>query len=751
MAERAAALLCGLGLTLAAAFPAAAGPVLNVIPEPRTVTRPQGELAHLRLAEGTPIVAPAGDAVALKTAHYLSALAARTRGLTLPVLADGAPPRNAIQLVRSPTLAGEAYVLDVTEDGVRIAAGGDAGLFYGAVTLWELMTADPGRGAAVLPAAHVEDGPRFRWRGLMVDSARHFQSVAEIERILDAMALHKLNVLHWHLTDDQGWRLEIKKYPRLTTVGAWRTPNPGSPDGTARYGGFYTQSQVREIVAYAAARHITIVPEIEMPSHAVSALLAYPEIGAGAPPPPSSQARWGGFPEVYDVSDRSMLFLQDVLTEVMALFPSRYIHVGGDEAQRERWNASPAAAARLKALGTTDPAALQVDFTHRIAAFLAAHGRTLVGWDEILQGGDLPGEAVITSWHGVDGGLAAASKGHDAVLAPAPVLYFDNRQGDSAAEPPGRGYIVRLRDVYGFEPAPSTLDASAAGHILGLQGNVWTEHVRTEADLEAMVFPRIAAVAETGWSSADRKDWGDFVRRLPAQFRRYEALGIRADPAALTVRIAPGAAGTVTLGSETGGQIHYTVDGADPTPRSTLYEQPFVPPAGRIKAAAFLDDVRITPVAERATASFDVRPSQELKPCNDKLLLNLEGAPGPERRIYLVNPVDACWVFQGADLDRASRVTVAFERLAFNFGLDPAHNVAVVRPPRTPGGEVELRQDSCLADPMAVAPLPPGRAGERGEVTLKLPPRTGRHDLCVIFTGLAFDPFPAVDQVRLVP
>jgi hexosaminidase len=338
------------------------------------------------------------------------------------------------------------------------------------------------------------------------------------------------------------------------------------------------------------------------------------------------------------------------------------------------------------------------------------------------------------------------------VLAPAPVLYFDNRQSDGSDQPPGRGFLVRLRDVYAFEPAPPTLPAEAARHILGLQGNLWTEHVRTEADVEAMAFPRLAAVAETGWSAPDRKDWIDFVRRLPAQFGRYDALGLRADRAALSVRIAPAPAGAVSLVSETGGQIRYTTDGSEPTPRSALYEQPFVPPpAGRVRAAAFFDEVRITPTAERTTASLDVRASQELRLCNDKLALNLEGAPGPGRRTYLINPADPCWVFQGADLDRARQVTVAFERLPFNFGLDPAHNAAGVHPPRAPAGEIELRQDSCLTDPIAVAPLPPGRPGERGQVTLSLPPRSGRHDLCVIFTGLSFDPVPAVAEVRLAP
>ncbi|MDB5475641.1 MAG: Beta-N-acetylhexosaminidase [Phenylobacterium sp.] len=672
-------LAVGLWLGLAGV---SAAQTVNVIPEPLSAERLTG--AGLRIADGVPIVAPRGDAGALAAARYLSALLQRTRGLTLPVQADAPATGPAIRIARAAAPAGEGYALAVAGGHADITAADDAGLFYGAVTLWQLITADGARGPAEIAAVRIADAPRFAWRGLMIDSARHFQSPAEIERIIDAMAAHKLNVLHWHLTDDQGWRLQIKKYPRLTGVGAWRRPPAGSPDGTARYGGVYSQAEVRRIVAYAAARHVTIVPEIEMPGHAVSALLAYPQFGAGAKPPAAAQTQWGGFPYVYSPSDRTFGFLEDVLTEVMALFPGRFVHVGGDEVARERWNASPEAQARLRALGVTDPAALQADFTKRIAGFLEAHGRRLVGWDEIL-GGELPGDAVVTSWHGVDGALAAAAKGHDAVLAPAPVMYFDNWQAQAADAPPGRGFLVRLQDVYAFEPAPATLAPAVAAHILGLQGNVWTEHVRTEAQLEAMAFPRILAVAETGWSAPNRKDWTGFLNRLPADVGRLDALGIRADRSAL----------------------------AAPRP---------------------------LPAASRA--------SQELRLCNDKLALNLEGA-GPAHRTYLINPQDPCWIWAGADLEGVRRVTVDFARLPFNFGLDAAHNTVLLHPPRTPSGEIEVRQDSCTADPIAVAALPPGGPGGRGAVTLKLPPRSGRHDLCFTFTGRSFDPTPALGQVRL--
>ncbi|MDB5450602.1 MAG: beta-N-acetylhexosaminidase, partial [Phenylobacterium sp.] len=635
MARAGLALALALGLMApASAFaqaPAVQAAVpANVIPEPLSVTSAD-DPAPVTVADGEAVWAPSGDAQALQVARELADLVQKTRGLALKVQvgAGAAPGAPAIVLVRRPGLGSEAYGLEVAHGQVRIAGTTDAGLYYGAVTLWQLLTPDAGRGAVRLRAMRIQDAPRFGWRGLMLDSARHYQSPAEIERLIDWMALHKLNVLHWHLTDDQGWRLEIRKYPQLTAVGAWRTPLPGSPDAKpkgARYGGFYTQEQVRAIVAHAAARHITIVPEIDMPGHAVSALLAYPQLGSGAAPDPKAQAEWGGFPYVYNVDERTTAFLEDVLTEVMALFPGRYIHIGGDEVAKERWNASPAAQARLSALGASDAGALQADFTRRIAVFLEAHGRRLVGWDEILQGGDLPADAVVMSWHGIDGALAAAAKGHDTVLAPAPMLYFDNRQDDGPAEPPGRGLLVTLHDVYAFNPAPAVLTPEAAAHVLGLQGNLWTEHIRTFPQLQAMAFPRAAALAEVAWSAPERRDWNSFVGRLPAQFARYAALGLGADAAAVTVRVdaTAGAAGAVGEASvalrSQAGEIRYTTDGSAPGPTSARFDQAFgLRLPGRIRAAAFQDGARLGPIAEAPLDALSLRrrTSQQLRLCND--------------------------------------------------------------------------------------------------------------------------------------
>jgi len=743
------ALGAALALTGVAAV---AGPMANVVPEPLSVSAPaQAEPVSIR--DGATIVA--ADPQAAKVARYLADLTLRTRGLRLAVAAAPPAAGPAIVLTRASRLSGEAYELEVGDGRAAISAGTDAGLFYGAGTLWQLMTPDGRRGPVTLPPVHIADQPRFAWRGLMLDSARHFQPPAEIEKILDAMALHKLNVLHWRLTDDQGWRLQIRKYPRLTEVGAWRTPPEGSPDGTGRYGGFYTQDEVRRIVAYAAARHITVVPEIEMPGHATSALLAYPQFGAGA----AAQGKWGVSPYVYSADDRAVGFLEDVLTEVMALFPGRYVHVGGDEVQHERWNASPAAQARLRALGGQDAAALQVDLTHRIADFLQAHGRRLVGWDEILQGGSLPGEAVVMSWHGVDGATAAAAAGHDAVLAPAPMMYFDNWQAADPAGPPGRGFLVTLHDVYGFEPAPASLSADAARHILGLQGALWTEHIRTSAELEAMAFPRAAAVAEDAWSAPERKDWNSFVARLPAQAARYAALGVGASPAVLSVRIAaaPAAGGaTVTLARQAGpGEVRYTADGSEPTGASPRYDAPFaVALPSQVRAALFLDGVRAGPVAARRidAAATRRRASQDLTLCNPGLALNLEGpadAAGPHA--YLTNPQDACWIYPAADLTGVEALTATFARLPFNFSLDAGHNTVTLHPPRQPAGELEVREDGCQTDPVAVAAVPPGAPGQRGAVRLALPPRAGLHDLCFSFTAQAIDPMLALDVVQLEP
>jgi hexosaminidase len=771
LGARIAALVLAAALAAPAALaqiPAPGAATANVLPEPASVQTLAGP--PVGIGDGAVIAAPRG-ASARRTAAWLADLTARTRGVTLKVASPTAT-RSATIVFRRLAASGagpEAYSLDVGRGRVVVSSATDAGLFYGAVTLWQLMTPDDGRGRVMLRPMHIDDAPRFAWRGLMLDSARHYQSPQFIERLIDVMALHKLNVLHWHLTDDQAWRLEIKKYPRLTSVGGWRTPagQAGQADidpatGKPRlYGGIYTQAQAREIVAYAAARNITVVPEVEMPGHALSAILAYPALGSDGPAPASIQSDYGVFPWLFNPDEKTFGVLEDVLTEVMAVFPSPFIHVGGDEAVKDQWKASPAVQARMKALGVADEDALQSYFTHRIGAFLTAHGRRLIGWDEILQGGPLSPSATVMSWRGMDGALTAARAGHDTVLSPAPFLYLDNRQSARPEEPSGRGFVINLRMVYDFNPAPASLTADQRKHILGLQGNLWTEHVRTEDYVEAMAFPREAAIAETGWSTQERHDWTSFEHRLPAMFDRYHALGFKADDAALAVQVEqqPGPSAkqaTVSLSSQTGfGDIRYTTDGSDPTPASALYGGPLaLPLPAHLKAAAFVDGRAVSAVADKTIDELSVRrrTSQQLQSCAAKLTLNLEddGPLDGPRAKFLVDVMDPCWIYPKADLAGISSLSVSVGQLPFNFQLGKDISNVVLHPPSTPDGELVVRLDSCAGEIVATLPLTPA-VKNTGVTTLEaaLTQHAGVHDLCFYFTQATIAPMWAVDWVQL--
>ena len=504
---------CGVASVALAGTPAM--PV-SLIPMPAHIVYAQG---GFDVDAGTLIVSAPDDAAAQKTAAYLAALIDRTRALPLKTGVQS-KLTNAIVLQRDPQAAvtnAEGYTLDVTPQGIRIAARTDAGLFYGAMTLAQLLTPDGKRGAVQVPSMHIEDQPRFSWRGLMLDSARHMQSVREIETLLDQMAQHKLNTFHWHLTDDQGWRIQIMRYPQLTQVGAWRTPIDAGLDGQPlRYGGFYTQEQIRQLVAFAADRHITVVPEIDMPGHAQAAVASYPSLGVTGKRPPVS-VDWGVHPYLYNVDDATFAFIDNVLDEVLALFPSHYIHVGGDEAVKDQWMASPAVQAKMRALGLKDEDALQGWFINRLGDHLAAHGRQLIGWDEILQGALPPGSAVM-SWRGTQGEIDAARLGHDVVLSTSPDLYFDQLQSNRADETAGRIPVRSLASIYAFNPLPAALDPNQATHVLGVQANVWTEHMPTMQHVEHAVFPRIDALSEVGWSPESAHDWRAFVARLPEPF-----------------------------------------------------------------------------------------------------------------------------------------------------------------------------------------------------------------------------------------
>jgi hexosaminidase len=458
-------------------------------------------------------------------------------GFTLPVRTGAANTGNRIVLVRDPRLTRlgpEGYTLEVAPGRVVVRAPELAGVFYGIQTIRQLLPPQIFREARVdgaswtMPAVRVEDMPRFQWRGLHLDVGRHFMPKEFVKKYIDLLALHKMNTFHWHLTEDQGWRIEIRKYPKLTEVGAWRKetivgrqandPAEWRFDGT-KHGGYYTQDDVREIVAYAKDRFVNVVPEIEMPGHAVAAIAAYPERGIDLAPAEVA-THWGVFDNILNPDDSTIRFMQDVLTEVMELFPSRFIHVGGDEADKTRWKASPRVQARIKELGLKNEDELQSWFIHQIDAFLTAKGRRLVGWDEILEGGLAPG-ATVMSWRGVKGGLAAARDGHDVVMTPTSHTYFDYYQTrDQQGEQLAIGGFLPLETVYAYEPVPAELEPQFVKHILGAQGQLWTEYLKTPKHVEYMAFPRACALAEVVWTPAAARNFADFSVRLTTHLQR---------------------------------------------------------------------------------------------------------------------------------------------------------------------------------------------------------------------------------------
>jgi len=738
-------------LALLASGSAIAAPP-ELLPLPMHLAEQRGRFT---LSPSDTIGVPPRDKGAIRAADFLSKLLRSSNGSEIEIRSQGA----RVRFERMRGFAPEAYALHATPNSVTIRASTDAGLLYGAVTAWQLASGDKPN---VIPAVTISDAPQFRWRGLMLDSARHFQSPAFIHRLIDWMAVNKLNTLHWHLVDDQGWRLEIKKYPRLTEVGAWRAPAtaPGAPP-LPWVGGYYTQAQVREIVAYAAARNVTIIPEIEMPGHALSAIRAYPRLGTGAVIPPGVESDWGVFPWLYNVDDRTFGFLEDVLTEVMALFPSRTIHVGGDEAVKDQWKSSPKIQTQMNALGIADEEHLQGWFMARIGKFLTAHGRRMIGWDEILLGG-VPHDAMIMSWQGTKGAIAAAKTGRDSVLSPAPILYFDNRQGFSDIEPPGRGNLVDLKSVYEFDASPPELTASERKHILGLQANLWTEHVRTEQRAAWNSFPRASAVAEIGWSKPAKRDFAGFIDRLVPQMNRMEALGLTPAASAFTVRTAtdytPGAnAARVGLSSEAGLPIRYTIDGSPPTTASHPYRSPLTLAfPTRLRAATFYGERPLGAAIDKIIDARTVRTrsDEQLKTCADKVKLALEDdnpAAGP-RAVFVTDIFNPCWIFEKAPVGGARRVAIDVGQIPFNFQISKAERDGIrFRAPATPAGEFEVRAGGCDGERVAVLPLAPARANP-GVTRLLAPisPRNGREDLCITYTANGVNPMWAIDRVELL-
>jgi hexosaminidase len=699
---------------------------------------------------------------ALGVARWLADFTARTQSITLDVRTEpAAEPGTPIVLRIDPALsaggdhADEAYDLDVRERRIVLSARTPHGLFNGATTLWQLIDASSSTQARI-PAQHIVDYPRFAWRGLLLDSARHMQSPEAIKRFIETMALHKLDVLHWHLTDDQGWRIEIRKHPKLTQVGAWRDPQPNEAalvdPATGKYGGYYTQAQIRDIVAFAAQRFVAIVPEIDMPGHAQAAIAAYPQLGVTGKQLAVS-SHWGIGTNLYNLDESTFAFIDDVIGEVAELFPSPYIHVGGDEAAKDQWQASPRIQARMRKLDIADEDALQGYFTVRVEAMLRKRGRKLVGWDEILETG-LPPGATVMSWRGSEGAIAAARHGDDVVMAPDPVMYLDHLQGDAAGQPPGRVKVLSLADVYAFEALPPGLDAAQAAHVIGAQANLWSEYLTTAQRVEYAAFPRAAALAEKLWSPAERTAWNEFVARLPALFDRYRALGIAYSDAAIapqieiTMRDAPQA----TISQQVAfGTLRYTLDGSAPRADSPAYAGPIsAPHPTLLQAATFSAGKQVSTIVranlDPATASR--RASDRLGTCNDSLLLRLEGAPDangttPFYNVDLMNP---CWIYRQVDFDKAARIDIRIGALPYFFEL--WHDAAKVVRHAASGANDELRLhlDRCDAAPFATV-----AAGSEPVATRSISGLSsvrGVHDVCIDFATHGDDPLRVIEWVQ---
>ncbi|MBS1920815.1 MAG: family 20 glycosylhydrolase [Bacteroidetes bacterium] len=496
---------------------------INIIPEPVSVRQPRIH-ASFYLNVGTQIISESSGLE--NSISYLNDYLYRFYHFKLTPTSIASRNNvihlNVKQMIN--TVPG-AYIMSVREDGITITGNSPDGVFYGIQSLLQML---PVPGAAYrLPVAYCEiiDYPRFPYRGMHLDCGRHFFNVDFIKKYIDFIALHKMNYFHWHLTDDQGWRIEIKKYPRLTQIGAWRNGTiigryPGNGNDSIHYGGYYTQEQIKEIVKYAADRYITVIPEIEMPGHASAALASYPFLGC-TKGPYQVQQTWGVFDDVFCAgNDSTYKFLDDVLDEVMALFPSKYIHIGGDECPKTRWKTCPICQKRIRTEKLRDEHALQSYFIHRIEKYVNSKGRMIIGWDEILEGGLAP-NATVMSWRGEQGGIDAARQNHDVIMTPGDWCYFDHSQSEHEDSITIGGYLP-LNKVYNYEPVPDSLIPDQAKHILGAQGNVWTEYMSNDRKVEYMIFPRMSALSEVLWSSKRTRNWDNFEKKLLIQFKRYD-------------------------------------------------------------------------------------------------------------------------------------------------------------------------------------------------------------------------------------
>ncbi len=491
----------------------------------------------------------------------------------------------------------EGYNIISTDRNITIKASTDAGAFYAVQSLIQLMPADINNATEIyIPAVTIKDEPRFNYRGMHLDVSRHMYDVDFIKKYIDAMAMLKMNNFHWHLTDDQGWRIEIKKYPKLQEIAAYRdstlvghyNDTPHQYDGK-KYGGYYTQEEVREVIAFAKARHINVIPEIEMPGHTQAAIAAYPELGCTGNNIDVAM-KWGVFEDIYCPNEATFTFLENVLDEVMELFPSKYIHIGGDEAPKTQWKTSDVAQKVIKENGLKDEYELQSYFIQRMEKYINSKGRQIIGWDEILEGGLAP-NATVMSWRGLEGAIEAAKAGHDVIMTPTSHCYFDYYQSENDDEPLAIGGFLPLEKVYNFNPIPKELSDEEAIHVLGVQGNIWTEYMTTSDQVEYMAFPRMLAMSEVAWSPVENRNYEDFINRLEYFHERMDALEINYANHLYEIEGKLNSNQAYELSTKTiGKEIRFTTDGSEPDSSSTVYDSPIPFTADMtLKAAVFKD------------------------------------------------------------------------------------------------------------------------------------------------------------------
>ncbi len=597
----------------------------NIIPQPDTLIAKSGTFV---INNETRIILQTNDAPTAAVAKLFSNQVSITTGIklftevSLPKVPQikpktkksitVSPVTNAILFIKSTqAMPEDGYKLSVESNLVTVTASGSQGFFYALQTLFQLLPAEIYSSAKVnglqliIPCVNIVDKPRYEHRGFMLDVGRHFMPLSFVKKTIDLLAMHKMNILHWHLTEDQGWRIEILKYPRLTQLGSVRSETidgkmsynqPLKFDGK-EHSGFYTQDEIRDVVKYAQERYVTIIPEIEMPGHALAALAAYPELGCTGGPYSVAKI-WGVIEDVYCPTEKTFEFIEDVLTEVMDLFPSKYIHIGGDECPKITWQRSKFCQDLMKAQGLKDEHELQSYFIKRIDKFLTSKDRKIMGWDEILEGGLSP-NATVMSWRGVQGGIEAAKQKHDVVMTPNSYVYIDYYQSHPITEPLAIGGFLTLEKVYSYEPTPSELKPEEAKHILGAQVNLWTEYVATPEHAEYMTFPRACALSEVTWTPSINKNFADFGRRLEAHFKRLDVLNVNYAKSIFDVKeTATPNKNTQTVEVKLepfvrDAQVRYSLDFSKPTANSAIFVPQTFNKLTTVRAAIFRNDKQI--------------------------------------------------------------------------------------------------------------------------------------------------------------